>query len=275
MPLNILILFALVQGVTEFLPVSSSGHLQLIHAYLNQNSQQIQPIDLLTLEVAAHAGTLLAVLAYCARDLLSIARDTLKTIKQKKPTPGAKLLIILATATIPLFLAGWLLHELIATHTRNVLIIVAIANLTFAILLAIADRLFLRVRQIQHLKIRDAIFIGIFQAIALIPGVSRSGAVITAARMLSCERQDAAKLSLLLSIPAILGASAVLWTQNEQINTPPNQIFLLATLSFAVALPAIILLMKWVQRASYNIFVIYRLLFSALLFAWIGGLIPQ
>lgn len=270
MPFNVLILFALVQGVTEFLPVSSSGHLQLLHTQVGAPT----PRDMLALEIAAHAGTLLAVLAYCARDLVGIGRDTLKSVRQKKSTDGAQLLMTLVIATVPLFAAGWLLYDLIAAYTRNVLLVVAVANLVFAVLLAVADRLFLRVRKLHHLRPLDAIIIGAMQTLALVPGVSRSGIVITAARILSCERQDAARLSLLLSIPAILGAVAVLWSDLPRLDTPLNQLLTLAALSFVVALPAIAFLMKWVRHASYDIFVIYRLLFAAVIFAVIAGVIP-
>ena len=191
-------------------------------------------------------------------------------MRRRKPNPGARFVVFLILATVPLFLAGWLLRDLIAEHTRGSLVVVAWANLVFAVLLLLADRFSLRVRRAEHLTVVDALVVGVFQALALVPGTSRAGAVITAARLLSCERREAARISLLLSIPAILGAGGAAFLEGPRLAAAP-QMALLAALCFAAALPAIAFLMRWVARSGYGLFVAYRLLLAAVLFLWLYG----
>ena len=268
MPIHLLFVFALVQGFTEFLPVSSSGHLQILWAWMDTRPSFAPPTprDLLGYEIAAHVGTLFAVLLYCAEDLWRLLGGVWQALRRRRINPEARTVLLLALATIPLFLAGWFLRDVIAEHTRNTLLVVAWANLIFALLLWATDGLCLRVRQAEHLNFGGAILIGIFQAFALVPGVSRAGAVITAARLLSCERAEAARIALLLSIPAILGAGTVASIEADRLTTPFTMLALVAGLSFAIALPTIFVLMRWLKQRTFFPFVIYRLLFAAGLF---------
>ena len=267
MPLHLLFAFAFIQGFTEFLPVSSSGHLQLLWAWVDASPNVLpSPRDLLGYEIAAHLGTLLAVLLYCADDLWRLLGGLWTALRRRRMNPQARIVLLLAVATVPLFLAGWFLRDLIAEHTRNALFVVAWANLLFALLLWLADSLCLRIRQAEHLNFGGALLIGIFQAFALVPGVSRAGAIITAARFLSCERAEAARVALLLSIPAILGAGTVASLEADRLTTPFSVFALVAGLSFAVALPTIFVLMRWLKQRTYFPFVAYRLLFAAGLF---------
>ena len=268
MPLYLLFAFALLQGLTEFLPVSSSGHLQILWAWMDANLPNAlpSPRDLLGYEIAAHVGTLFAVLLYCANDLWRLLGGVWIALRRRRMNPQARIVFLLAIATVPLFLAGWFLRDLIAEHTRNTLLVVAWANLIFALLLWLADGLCLRVRQAEHLNLGGAIMIGVFQAFALVPGVSRAGAVITAARLLSCERVEAARIALLLSIPAIIGAGTVASVEADRLTTPLPTFALVAGLSFVVALPTIFVLMRWLKQRTYFPFVAYRLLFAAGLF---------
>ena len=177
MPLYLLFAFAAVQGLTEFLPVSSTGHLQLLWAWAERSGEPVPaPLAMLGFEIAAHLGTLAAVVLYCARDLGRLTADVWTAVRRRKPNPGARFVVFLILATVPLFLAGWLLRDLIAEHTRGSLVVVAWANLVFAVLLLLADRFSLRVRRAEHLTVVDALVVGVFQALALVPGTSRAGA---------------------------------------------------------------------------------------------------
>ena len=271
MALLFLFLFCLVQGLTEFLPVSSSGHLQVLWAWTSaQDTTDLPTVrDILAYEIAAHFGTLLAVLLYCAKDLWSLLEGLWGAVRKRRMNRETHTIFVLAVATVPLFLAGWFLRDWVAENTRNVLLVVAWTNLVFALFLWLADSFCLRIRNVEHLNFGGALLVGVFQACALVPGVSRAGAVITAARILSCERQEAARLALLLSIPAILGAGTVAAVEADRLTTPFPLLALTAGVSFGVALPVIFVLMGWLKRRTYFPFVAYRLIFAAALFLWL------
>lgn len=200
-------LLALIQGVTEFLPISSSAHL-ILAAHFGTWADQGLAFD-----IALHLGSLLAVLAYFRRELSQLIKAGVPGLVSGPLNPHSRLLINLAIATLPLGILGLLLKSWVEMNLRSELVI-ALATILFGLLLWVADRFDQRKpRTQQHnefqLDWRGAVWIGLAQTLAMIPGTSRSGITITAALFLGLTREGAARFSFLLSIPAILGAGLV------------------------------------------------------------------
>lgn len=261
-PLLHLVALAIVQGVTEFLPISSSAHLILVPVFTGWADQG------LALDVAMHIGTFLAVVLYFRRDvamLLSGAAD----IARRQSTPAARLTLQILVATLPVVFAGFLLKDRIENDWRSPVLIM-ITTALFGVLLWIADRRAGRADgSVAGLSWRDAALIGATQALALVPGVSRSGITMTMALLLGQRRPEAARFSLLLSIPTtaaagFLGAMDLVGTQDAALRTDA---LIAGGLAFVSALAAIAGLMAWLRRASFTPFVIYRLMLAGLLAA--------
>ena len=268
MPILHIAILALVQGITEFLPISSSGHLVLVPTLLAWPDQG------LGIDVAVHVGTLGAVLLYFWRDTAALATGFWRTLKGNgRRDPGARLLYLLAVASVPVFVAGVLIDAYLEPLLRN-LEIIGWTMLGFGIVLWISDRIGLTVRRIEHLGLGDAILIGLAQALALIPGTSRAGITMSAARILGIERSEAARFSMLLSIPAIIGAGTLkgidLYRAHDAVMLADS--IMAAVMALLAALVAIGLLMAWLKRATFTPFVIYRILLGggllALSYGW-------
>ena len=254
MPILHLVVLALVQGITEFLPISSSGHLVLVPLLMEWPDQG------LVIDIAVHVGTLGAVMLYFWRDIIGMLYG-LWMILRGRSDPYAKLAGLIVVATIPVIVAGYLLNTY-ATVSLRTLNVIAWATLGFGIVLWIADKTGMTLRRIDHLGLSDGVLIGLAQVLALIPGTSRSGITMTAARLLGMERTDAARFSMLLSIPTILGAGTLAGLElyergNAQLTTDA---FMVAGLAFVTALIAIFVLMAWLKRSSFTPFVIYRII---------------
>lgn len=264
MPLEQLIFLALVQGLTEFLPVSSSGHLSLVHELTAWADQGI------LLDVAVHIGTLGAVLLYFRRDVLAMLVGCFAMLGGRMTDEGRLALYIIG-ASIPVFAVGYFLLKSGLVDSLRSAEIVAWANLVFAVLLWITDKIGMTVRRIEHMSWSSAIIIGLSQVLALVPGASRSGVTISAARLLGFERADAARFSMLLSIPTILGAAAatslnVYETGNIALGL---DMAVAALLSLGAALIAIHLFLKMMTHMTMLPFVIYRLGLGGLLLVWL------
>ena len=263
---------ALIQGITEFLPVSSSGHLVLI-PHITAFADQGQVMD-----VAAHIGTLAAVMLYLRRDITAMLASLFtRAVDKMRYRRLTGLLII---ASLPVIIAGLLL-ELAGAEFLRLVWIVASANLVFALWLWVADR-----RDIQtdlsrsdtlkpeweKLSYRHALYIGLAQIFALVPGASRSGVTMTMARQLGYDRLSAARFSLLLSVPVIAGAGVLkgisLYRTSEGVDM--LSLGLVAGLSFIFALLAIRWMMGWLARADFRIFVFYRLGLGIVLLGLLG-----
>ncbi len=191
------VVLALIQGITEFLPISSSGHLILPHQVLGWPDQG------LAFDVAVHVGTLSAVMLYFRRDVASITVGGLKTLRGDFSDPAGRLAWLLVLATIPAGVAGLLFNDFIEAHLRSVIVIAA-TTIIFGILLGFADLKKNNVKDLASIGVAAALFIGFAQALALVPGTSRSGITITAALMLGFTRDASARFSFLMSIPVIL-----------------------------------------------------------------------
>lgn len=257
--LQILVL-AIVQGLTEFLPISSSGHLVLV-PYLAEWADQGLAFD-----VAVHFGSLLAVVIFFREDVAGLVRGGVQVIGGNARSPQAYMAIAIALGTVPAAAAGLLMASWIEANLRDPSVIVfTLAG--YGVLMALADRYAKRDRSMTDVRIRDALIIGAAQALALVPGTSRSGVTITAGRLLGFERQDAARFSFLLSAPVILLATVYKGIELVLDDTAVawSELALGVVVSAVVAYVSIEFFMRFVTRIGLAPFAIYRLLLAAVI----------
>ena len=254
------ILLGLIQGLTEFLPVSSSAHLILLPLITDWQDQG------LVLDVAAHFGTLFAVVIYFHRDLKGIVSAGYKSVPWQDNDLNARLFWFLIFATIPVSMVGFFGHNLIANYFRDPLII-AIATILFGFLLWWSDASGEQDREDKNLSLKDIIWIGLAQILALIPGTSRSGITMTAGLILGLNRKTAARFSFLLSIPVIFLAGCyetfALIRKGSEADTIPFAIVLFV--SWLVAWLTIDLFLRFVEKTGMLPYVIYRFLLGSVL----------
>ena len=254
-----IVVLAIVQGLTEFLPVSSSGHLILVPQLTGWPDQG------LALDVAAHVGTLLAVLIYFWRDIVRMTLGLVQFLSGKRD-PWAMMAFYLLIGTIPALIVGYLVDRYAGTGLRSMELI-GWTFIVFGIVLYVSDKIGLTVRRLEHIRLGHAFVIGLAQAVAFIPGVSRSGITMVAARLMGFERAEAARFSFLLSIPAI--SAGGIWKGWQLVETGSTEALLNAVwvcgLSAVAGFLAIAFLMSWLKRSTFTPFVIYRLLFGGFL----------
>lgn len=256
------IVLAVIQGVTEFLPISSSAHLILPAQVLGWTDQG------LAFDVAVHVGSLLAVIIYFRKTLLDIVVNCfLKLAKKRCDSNLAMQGWLITIGTIPAVIIGFLLEGFIETYLRSILVI-AVTTTVFGLLLWFADVKGRQVKNLKDIGWKEALMVGMAQALALIPGTSRSGITMTAGLMLGMHKVDAARFSFLLSIPLILAAGLLKTT--ELLQSPDaydiQAIAFGTVLSFISAFACIVLFLKWIERSGFLPFVIYRLVLGAVLF---------
>jgi len=258
-PLLQILVLAIIQGATEFLPISSSGHLILVPYVTGWADQG------LAMDVAAHLGTLVAVLVYFWRDIRLMLIGAWQLLRGRLDE-GGRLALYLLAATVPALAAGYLVDQYFSSALRNPQI-VAWALIGFGLLLYLADRVGLTINQVRHMSLVQAMAIGLAQVLAFIPGTSRSGITMTAARLLGFERGEAARFSFLLSVPAI--SAAGLWKGRELISSSDTEMLQSAALmlgfSAIAGFLAIAFLMAWLRRASFAPFVAYRIVLGCVL----------
>jgi undecaprenyl-diphosphatase len=256
-----LILVALIQGITEFLPVSSSGHLILL-PNLTGLDDQGQVID-----VAVHVGTLFAVLLYFRSDTVRLFRGVPKLVAGHSDDPDARLVFLLAVATVPVVIAGLLMSLTGVDEALRSMAVIGWTMLIFGLVLYWADRTGAQERSGEDWTLRDAIVMGLWQVLALIPGTSRSGITITGARQLGYSRQEGVRLAMLMSIPTILASGALLGV--EVIATADADAArdgaIAAVFAFAAALAALWGMMSLLKRISFTPYVIYRVILGSIL----------
>ncbi|MDX1754496.1 MAG: undecaprenyl-diphosphate phosphatase [Marinobacter sp.] len=255
-----IIVLSVIQGLTEFLPISSSAHLILPSQLLGWPDQG------LAFDVAVHVGTLAAVVWYFRRDVLRLITAWLGDTARGRVGDDSGLAWAIIVGTIPAGLAGLLLDDLIESHLRAGLVIAA-STIGFGLVLWWSDATGRRHRGLATLTIRDAVIIGLAQALALIPGTSRSGITMTAALFLGFQREAAARFSFLLSIPLITAAGALKTAEliGQGAAADWTSIALGALLSFVSAFACIHLFLKFLERIGLMPYVIYRLLLGGLL----------
>jgi len=269
MPLFQLFLVAVIQGLTEFLPVSSSGHLILLPGLTGMEDQG-QLID-----VAVHVGTLGAVVAYFWSDVRLGLVGLLRLLQGKIDTPGASLALGLIVATIPVIVCGAILHFTGLSDALRSITVIGWTMLIFGIVLYWADQRGAATKSADDWTVKDAAIMGLWQAVSLIPGTSRSGITITGARNLGYGRTDAARLSMLMSIPTIL-ASGILLGAEVAIKADMAAIrdsVIAAVLAFFSALLALSLMMRLLRSVSFTPYVIYRIALGIvlLIYAYSGS----
>ena len=244
--IEILILSA-IQGISEFLPISSSAHLIIVSSLYNLKASS------LLIDISLHLGSLLAIIFFFRKDLFDIKNNQ-------------KLLRLIIIGSIPLIIFGYILHSTELIHLLRNIKVIAWTTLIFGIFLYFSDQKKIYKNISSNLNIRSIIFIGMFQILALIPGVSRAGITITAARLLSFNRVDSGKISFLLSIPALAGASflGLKDIPNESIEI--NLLVIIAIiLSFLFSYLTVKFFLRYLNRFSLNIFVIYRITVALIL----------
>ena len=245
--LEIFILSA-VQGISEFLPISSSAHLILISSFFELKTNS------LLIDISLHLGSLIAIIFYFRKDLFDLNNNR-------------KYLNLILFGSIPLLIFGYILHTSELIYLLRNIKIIAFTSLFFGIILFFSDQAKTEKNISTNLDFKSIIFIGLFQILALIPGVSRAGITLTAARFLKFNRVDAGKISFLLSIPALAGASFLglkdLIDQPIEIN---YLIIFAIILSFLFSFITVKFFLNFINKFSLNIFIIYRILLSLILF---------
>ena len=268
----LLIIQSVVQGITEFLPVSSSGHLVLIWsvaAWMGVDTS-FSNAEMLTLNVALHVGTLFAVILYFRRLVWAAALGGVDMLRWRD-TDNRRLFVFLVIASFPLMVAGLLVAMFVPDLWLLNPLVVAGATLVFGLLLLFADIGFDSRRTADDISLLDALVFGLMQCLALIPGTSRSGITLTAGRMLSINRTDAARLSMLLSIPAIAAAGGFEGLQLAAAGDWAfNRLALIgAVLAFCSAMATIWLFMRFIRASDLLPFVIYRVVLGLAIFAFV------
>ena len=245
--IEILILSA-IQGISEFLPISSSAHLILVSNLYDLKSSS------LLIDISLHLGSLLAIIFFFRKDLFDLRNNK-------------KILSLIIVGSIPLIIFGYILHSTELIYLLRNIKIIAWTTLIFGIILFFADQKKINQNIHTNLNIKSIIFIGIFQILALVPGVSRAGITMTAARFLKFNRVDSSKISFLLSIPALTGASFLglkdAFNQSIEIN---YLIIVAVILSFLFSYMTVKFFLNYINKFSLNIFIIYRIIISFILF---------
>lgn len=256
-----LVLVALIQGITEFLPISSSGHLILL-PQISGLEDQGQFID-----VAVHVGTLGAVVWYFRTDVAVALSGLADLIRGRMATKGAFLALCLIIATIPALVLGAVLVATGLNDAMRSMKVIGWTMLVFGIVLYWADKTGPQTRPAENWTLKHAAIMGLWQALALIPGTSRSGISITGARLLGYAREDAARLAMLMSIPTILAAGAIGGAQVVMDgNTGALQTgAIAAAVAFVSALIALALMMRFLKSISFTPYVIYRVVLGLVL----------
>ena len=245
------LILSLIQGISEFIPVSSSAHLVLFSDIFNGNKGSV------LMDASLHLGSLIAIIHYFFKDLIDFSKNN-------------KILKLLVIGSLPLIIAGYFFYEYnIYENLRNIKII-AWSTLVFGILLFFSDKFATSKSYEENLNLKSIFMVGLFQILALIPGASRAGIVITGSRFLNFNRYDASKISFILSVPALLGASVLTlkdsFVKDEIVN--PN-IILGIFFSYIFSYLTIKYFLIYIKNFSLNIFVIYRVVLSLILFYFI------
>ena len=242
-----IVVLSLIQGVSEFLPISSSAHLIIVSSLYEFKSSS------LLIDVSLHLGSLLAIIFFFRKELFNIRNNH-------------KLLLLIIIGSIPLIIVGYFLHSTGFIYLLRDMKIIAWTTLVFGILLYFADQNRFDKKMSSDLNFKTIFYIGLFQTLALIPGVSRAGITITIARLLKFNRYDSSKISFLLAIPALGGASVLSLKDILDQSFDFNYFILLSiTLSFLFSYFTVKFFLKYISKFSLNIFIIYRILIALFL----------
>jgi undecaprenyl-diphosphatase len=250
------IVLGIVQGLTEFLPISSSAHQRIVPAMLGWDDPGA------AFTAVTQLGTEAAVLIYFRRELWAVARKWLSGPRRYED-PDVRLGWFLIVATIPIGILGFIFRNDIETGARNLWLIGTVL-IVFALVLGYADRVGRHEREIDELSVRDGVLIGLAQSLSLVPGVSRSGATMSAGLLLGLQRPAAARFSFLLAVPAVVASGLFelkdVITGDERATTPVGYVLIATLIAFIVGYAAIAWLLRYLAHHSVRVFVIYRIL---------------
>ncbi len=269
MPLYTIIILAIVQGLTEPLPVSSSGHLLLVHSLFGDGSTNMCWEQNRALDVAMHIGTLFSVLVYFRADVMAVLKGIGNTQSE-----GFSLARNVLIASIPVLAVGLALN-ILKPSFLCLIEVMAWMLLIFGIVLGVVDRYCPSLKNVQQMTWKNALFIGMAQSLALVPGTSRSGITMTAARFLGYHRTEAARFSLLLAIVGISAAGGL--TALEMVMEQDYRLgfdaLVAAFIAFLTGYAAIAFMMNWLKTASFLPFAVYRVMVGAGLLLWVYNII--
>jgi len=243
-----IVILSLIQGISEFLPISSSAHLVVVSTLYEFKSSS------LLIDVSLHFGSLLAIIFFFRKELINLRNNL-------------KLLSLMFFGSVPLIIVGYILYKTELIYALRDIRIIAWSTLIFGIILYFADKCRFDKKISSNLNLKTILYIGLFQILALIPGVSRAGITITAARFFKFNRFDSSKISFLLAIPALTGASVLglkdIVNQSFEFS---YLVFIAITLSFLSSYFTIKFFLEYINKFSLNIFVIYRIVVAVILF---------
>ena len=246
-----IIILSAIQGISEFLPVSSSAHLILISTLYEFKSSS------LLIDISLHLGSLMAIIYYFREELFDVRKNK-------------RLLSLIVLGSVPLIIVGYILYSTGLIYRLRSIEIIAWTTLIFGILLYISDKSRFDKKISSNLNFQSIIFIGVFQIFSLIPGVSRAGITITAARILKFNRVDSSKISFLLSMPALAGASILSFKDVLGQTIEFNYLIIIAIISsFIFSFVTVKFFLIYINRFSMNVFVIYRIIVALILFSLI------
>lgn len=266
------IIIGVVQGLTEFLPVSSTAHMTVVAKLLGSEAL-VDPRQWTATMATIQLGTLASLLFYFRNDILHIGKDFLleksafRVANFELMKPSSKLGWMILIGSLPIFILGYLLKDFIEGDFTKSLWTISLALILIAIAMYLAERFARFEKMISNLTLADAVLIGFAQALALIPGVSRSGATITAGMMIGLKREESAKFSFLLSIPAVFVSGIYEFVANFPLISGQRLIFLVVAsgVAFISGLFAISFLLRFLKTKSTLIFVVYRLILGAVI----------
>ena len=258
------IILAIIQGIAEFLPISSSAHLIIFRDLFGIGSNVVTGDIALIFDIALHFGTLLAIAIYFFKDFLNmVIKGLTKGFKDKE----GKIFYLIIVATIPAAIAGVLFEDVIEEAIRGNFIIIGLALIIMGIIIYLADFYSKQEKDKENISFIDAIIIGVSQVFALIPGFSRSGTTIASARLLKIKREDAAKFSFYLSAPVVFGAVLLSLVKDDNITLITNNMstFIVGVLvAFISGLLCIEFLLKYIKKHDFKLFMWYRVVLGLL-----------
>lgn len=262
------VILAIIQGIAEFLPISSSAHLIIFRDLFGIGAQTITGDFALTFDIALHFGTLLAIALYFFKDFWNMV---IKGFTKGPKDREGKLLWYLVAATIPAAIVGLLFEDIIDSMIRSNYILIACALIVMGIIIFLADKRNQESKDISHMTLKDAIVIGCSQVFALIPGFSRSGTTIAAGRCLKLKKEDAAKFSFYLSAPVVLGAVVVSILKDNALSLIAanfSAFFIGIVVSFVAGLICIEFLLKYLRKHDFKLFMIYRIVLGVIVIVY-------
>ena len=259
----IVIIYSFLQGLTEFIPVSSQGHLIVFNNFYSV--EYFTGLSILQLNILAHFGSLFAIVIYYFKVLLDLAKSVFFIVRPDIDR-NANILLNLIISSIPIFFVGYYFAKYFNINNDLILLVISLSSIIFGIVLYFIDKFCLRIKSLNALSYSTSFLIGIFQCFALVPGVSRSGAVISVMRFFGFQRQFSVFYSNLLSIPAIVAATSYLIiiseTKFSNVLILNLQSYLIFILSFVFSLTFIYFFVSWIKNFSFFIFAFYRVVFG-------------